>query len=479
MVVSRLKIVSQVGLVHIGFNANAIGCDIDGRPSASVEDWLQRRGRGQRAYPTPQGSRDYQQKIIAAARAELAAKRNPMLVMGCGAGKSYSVCEMAALAHAKGKEVAFVTVRRALVLDLSQTLAKFNVPHSILMDGYDYAGKGSVVASIHTMVARGISLTTDLVVFDEAHLLLSPAFKAVVDRHDHKPRIFLTATPGRSDQQPMSLLADSMLFGPSTQNLIERGFLVPTRLFTAATPDVSKLKMNDSDFNEAQAEALMNRPGLNGHAVKEWKRVGEDRPTVVHCVNVAHSKAMVEKFNKAGISAKHLDSSHSDTERSDTFDELQLNAPPKKDVILLDLAGNAYCRFGMPEDDRDWGLDGNEGPSIKPRPQALSIRRCSKCMFSFRSYQDQCPECGEAYVPTQRKIIERDMQLKEMQLERKRAAIAASQSKMTVDKKLEKLQYIVARGKAAGHKPYAAIMRYKFSTGEEVPREWYKYVFGN
>jgi hypothetical protein len=397
--------------------------------------------------------------------------------MGCGAGKSYSVCEMAALAHAKGKEVAFITVRRALVLDLSQTLTRFNVPHSILMDGYDYAGKGSVVASIHTMVARGISLSTDLVVFDEAHLLLSPAFKAVVDRHDHKPRIFLTATPARADQQPMKLLADSMIFGPSTQNLIERGFLVPTRLFTAATPDVSKLKINDNDFNEAQAEALMNRPGLNGHAVKEWKRVGEDRPTVIHASGVAHSKALVEKFNKAGIKAIHLDSSHSDAERADAFAELQLNAPPKKDVILLDLAGNAYCRFGMPEDDRNWSLDGNEAPSTKPRPAALSIRRCPDCFFSFRSYVDQCPECGKAYVPTQKKIIERDIELKEIQLQKKKARIEAAQSRMTEDQKLDKLKAIIAHGKAAGHKPGAALMRYKFSTGEEVPRQWMSYVF--
>ena len=473
-----VKVVSQVGLVHIGFNANAIGCDIDARVSASESDWLQRRGRGQRAYPTPQGSRDYQQLLIQQARAELAAKRNPMLVMGCGAGKSYSVCEMAALAHAKGKEVAFITVRRALVLDLSQTLTRFNVPHSILMDGYEYAGKGSVVASIHTMVARGISLSTDLVVFDEAHLLLSPAFKAVVDRHNHKPRIFLTATPARADLQPMRLLADSMILGPSTQNLIERGFLVPTRLFTASMPDVSKLKMNDNDFNEAQAEALMNRPGLNGLAVKEWKRVGEDRPTVIHASGVAHSKALVEKFNKAGIKAIHLDSSHSDAERADAFAELQLNAPPKKDVILLDLAGNAYCRFGMPEDDRNWSLDGNEAPSTKPRPAALSIRRCTDCFFSFRSYVDQCPECGKPYVPTQKKIIERDVQLQEVRLQKKKEAISKQQSKMTFEKKLEKLQEIVAKGRAAGHKPYAAMMKYKFSTGEEVPREWYKYVFG-
>lgn len=476
---SLVKVVSQVGLVHIGFNANAIGCDVDARVSCSESDWLQRRGRGQRAYPTPQGSRDYQQKIIAMARAELAAKRNPMLVMGCGAGKSYSVCEMAALAHAKGKEVAFITVRRALVLDLSQTLTRFNVPHSILMDGYDYAGKGSVVASIHTMVARGISLSTDLVVFDEAHLLLSPAFKAVVDRHNHKPRIFLTATPARADLQPMRLLADSMILGPSTQNLIERGFLVPTRLFTAATPDVSKLKMNDNDFNEAQAEALMNRPGLNGHAVKEWKRVGEDRPTVIHASGVAHSKALVEKFNKAGIKAIHLDSSHSDVERADAFAELQLNAPPKKDVILLDLAGNAYCRFGMPEDDREWSLDGNDAPSTRPRQNALSLRRCTDCFFSFRSYVDQCPECGKGYIPTQKKIIERDVQLQEIRLQKKKEAIAKQQGKMTFEKKLEKLQEIVAKGRAAGHKPYAAIMKYKFSTGEEVPREWYKHVFGN
>lgn len=465
----KLRIVSQVGIAHIGFNAPAIGCDIDARPSGSIYDWLQRRGRGQRPHPVPQGTRSYQDKWIADTRAALIAKQTPMMVGPCGAGKSYIACKMAALAQQKGKAIGFVTIRRVLVDDLSSTLSSFGVPHSILMEGRTPSAHRTVVASIHTMASRDSTLDVDAVYFDEAHLLLSPAFRAVVERHRHLPRILMTATPGRSDQQPLRLLADTIVMGPTTQQLIDMGYLVPTRLFAAELPDVTGVDIN----NEEDCAKLMNRPGLNAKAVKQWKLHGEDRPTIVHACNVAHSKSVVEKFLAAGIEARHLDASHSDAERDDTFAELQLNAPAKKDVILLDLAGNAYSRFGLPEDDREWSLDSSEPPSAKPREQALSLRRCPECLAVFRAYTDQCPECGKGYAPTQRRIIERDLELKEIAKKEK----AERQAGMTDDVKLAILKRIVEAGRAKGNKPFAAVFKYKSATGEDLPREWYRHVY--
>ena len=201
--IKMLKIVSQVGLVSIGFDAPFIGCDCDCKPSGSLPDWIQRRGRHKRAFPAPQGDRSYQLDLINRSRESIRASRDPLIVMGCGGGKSYLACLMAKSAHDKGKAIGFLTVRRALVKDLSARLDIFGVPHGIVMDGYTDNLHRTKVVSIHTAAARDITLDVDLLFLDEAHLYLSPAFKAVVDRHAHIARIGLSASPARSDGQPM------------------------------------------------------------------------------------------------------------------------------------------------------------------------------------------------------------------------------------------------------------------------------------
>lgn len=429
-----LKIVSQVGLVQIGFDAPFIGCDCDCKPSGSLSDWVQRRGRHKRAYPTPLGDRDYQFDLINRSRESLRARRNPLICLGCGGGKSYLACLMAQSAHAKGKGIGFLTVRRALVKDLSDRLTDLGVPHGIIMDGYRDNGHRTKVVSIHTAAARDTTLDVDLLFLDEAPLFLAPAFKAVVDRHAHIQRISLSASPARSDGQPMSLLADDLLMGPSTQTMIGRGFLVTTRVFIAGNPEVT---MEDI-ASEDKLAAIMNKPGLNGNIVKQWILRGQSRPTIVHAVNVAHSKAIVDRFLAAGIEAAHIDSESSDSEREAVFARLAKNAPAKQDAILLDFAGNCL-RFGHPDDDQEWSLDSDGSPSLKPNKSALAIRNCKACLFAFRSAIDTCPNCGAAHVPTQKKIIERDLEMTELNRAQKAASIERYASKATDEQKIAKL----------------------------------------
>lgn len=460
-----LKIVSQVGLVSIGFDCAPIGCDIDAKPSGSLTDWVQRRGRHKRAFPTPQGDRSYQLDLINRSRDSIRAGRKPMIVMGCGAGKSHLACLMAQSAHAKGKAIGFLTVRRALVKDLSSRLDRFGVPHGIVMDGYTDNAHRTKVVSIHTAAARDLTLDVDLLFLDEAHLYLSPAFKAVVDRHAHIPRIGLSASPGRSDGQPMRFLADELLLGPSTQDLIDRGFLVTTRVFIAGNPEVT-----DTDLaSEDRCAEIMNKPGLNGNIVKQWIIHGQNRPTIIHAVNVAHSKAIVERFLKAGIEAVHIDADTPDAEREAVFARLAENAPAKQDAILIDCAGNSL-RFGHCDDDPQWSLDSDGTPSVKPRDNALSIRHCKACLFAFKSAIDSCPNCGAKHIPTLKKIIERDMEMTEMKRTQKAAAIDRYASQATDEQKIAKLAEYLQTAQVKNYRKGWAFGRWAAVFKQPVPQ---------
>lgn len=464
----RVQVVVNVSTVYIGADYPALHVDIDMRPTQSLHDWIQRRGRVQRAWPAIQGDRSYQEDLISSFAAELAAKRNPVGVSPCGSGKSWVACRIAQRAHAKGKSIGFVTVRRVLTHDISSRLTAFGVPHGVIMPGYTDNHHRTKVASIHTLASRGITLDVDCLFLDEAPIFLGNEFLEVVKRHAHIPRVMLTAAPVRADGMGLGRIGDSIVMGPTIQELIDKKFLVPTRIFTRDVPDTSSLDVNASgEYNEPQLEALMSRPAIMGNAVKEWLYRANGLPTIVHAVNLAHGAKIVKKFQDAGVNAVLISADTPDAERKRVFDEMCENSPPKKEALLLDLAGNVPERFGAPESDRQWTL-ADIDPK-KPHQAVLAVRRCDKCWFTYSGHTAKCPECGNAHVPAVREIREKAAALVEYRQQQKAAAIDRWASK--VDRHEEFLK-MVEEGRKKGWKPYAAIARYKAIFKEEIKPEW-------
>ncbi len=417
-----LYILSQVNTISLGADIPWAMCDIDAHPSASLGEWLQRRGRVARAWPKVEGDRSYQTQMLDGLRAALRNKQNPFGVSPCGSGKSHLTKLLAHSAHLKGKSIAVITVRRILVFDLSARFTDMGVPHSILMADVPDTGQKTRICSLDTLISRGITLDVDCIVWDEAHLMLSAARKAVVDRHKHIPQVFFSATPIRGDGLGMGRLADVMVHGPSTQFLIDLKFLVPSKVWAPDIPDVSDVDITGDDFNQDQVASVMMKPGIVGNIVKHWLHRANGLPTVAHAVNRAHSELIVKRFMDAGIEALAIDAYTPDDEREEAFHRLKLIARPKEHAILLDFAGNS-SRFGLSSDDRDWSLEDSDGASAKPRQSALAIRRCESCWTVFKASTGTCPGCDFPFVPTQRQVIERQEKLVEFKREQKVAAI--------------------------------------------------------
>lgn len=480
-----LKVVSQVGLVNLGFDCPPISCDIDARPSVSLHDWLQRRGRAARAFPGIKGDRSYQTRLIEGIREAMRAGKTPLVVSPCGSGKSYIAAMMAESAKRKGKSIAFITPRRVLVDDISGRLKNFGVDHGVIMaDRADNQHRTKVV-SIQTLLSRGIKLNVDLIFIDEAHLFLTEERIKFIQEHSHIRRVCLTATPVKTDGTGLNRIADKIVLGPSTQNLIDWGFLVPSKVYAPEMPDISKLRVSGEDLNENEVASVMMAPGIVGNIVKHWLAYGQNRPTIVHACNVAHSKSIVERFNAAGIAAAHIDASSSDRERAEVFERLIVNAPHKKDSVLIDLAGNTSMRFGFPEDDREWTLEDQERAPLSPHAQSLSVRRCPKCWYTFRSSQNACPGCGNRHVPEQRTIRERNEQLVLQRADQRAEAKRSLQEQLEdpqgdESSKLRLQVGIVKRFKAIadkkGYKWGWVQFRYKSLTGHYISNEVKKHA---
>ncbi len=472
-----LKLLVQCSIAEMGVDLPFLQVDIDLRLTRSLPSWIQRRGRVSRSYPTITGDRAYQTRIMDQCRAELAANRNPLVVSPCGSGKGEMEVMIAQACHAKGRSVAIVTPRRLLVSELSSRLTKRNVPHSVCMAGYKDTGERVKVVSIDTAAARNLQFDVSLLMVDECHTFGTQDRLAFIESHARIPRISWTATPQRGDGIGLKCLADSIVMGPTIQELTALGFLVPPTVFSVPQIDTSSIAMSGDDFNQESAAAFMNKPKHIANAIKEYRRLADGLPGIVHCSNTLHAKSVCDRFNAEGIPAAVLTSKSTDDERRDVFERLWMSAVPKTRSLLLDCASNVL-HMGFPDDDREWTLEDQEGVSRQPHNNALSIRHCKNCLFAFKSAIDSCPNCGAKHVPTQKRIIERDLEMAEMKRIKREGAIKKAQARMSEEDKFAKLKGIVADGRAKGWKPAAALIKYKLSVGEPVPSKWMSIVFG-
>lgn len=234
-----------------------------------------------------------------------------MLAAPCGFGKSVVASHIIHSAAAKGNKTLFIVDRICLVEQAAEHLRGMGVHVGILQaDNTCLSVRDEVVvASIHTLASKRHRHVppAKLIVIDEAHIL-HKAHIDLMNRWNNVPVIGMSATPLRND---LGKYFTNLVRGPSIQWLIDNGFLTPVRAF-CPSPDVldeaiGGVKIRSGDFAEGDLAKAMNSRELVGDIVETWKQRGEGRPTLCFAVDIAHSKAIVEEFFMAGVSAAHMD----------------------------------------------------------------------------------------------------------------------------------------------------------------------------
>jgi DNA repair protein RadD len=393
--------------------------------------------------------------------------RRILLVSSTGSGKGTICADMIHTAEKRGKRMGFIVHRREIVKDQSRRLYRLGVEHGIIM-GDDPRAKPHLsthVASVATLRRREIP-KWDLVFIDEAHVGL-PGYVEIINRMDNPIVIGMTATPVLLNGGGMNQLFQVMVRCPDTPELIERGFLAPPRVFAprGGQIDVSDVKVTAGEFNQKQLAVAVDRPSITGDIVKHWLDLGGGRSTIGFAVNVEHSKHLAEQFCAAGIRAMHVDADTPDMERDrawaglasgqikvvfnvdiagigwdvpcvsceidaqptmslarciQKFGRVLRTHPGKDTAVILDHAGNAH-RHGLPDEPRDWTLEGRKHKSGETLDRSLSLRTCKRCWGVFSARLDVCPhelpdgrKCLTQYVTEKVEISERAGELEEV-----------------------------------------------------------------
>lgn len=386
--------------------------------------------------------RPYQQRGIQELRtAAQAGRRRLLFVLPTGGGKTLTASAIIRSATDLGRRVLFVVHLRELVDQTVRALERVGVTDVGVMRGDDGRTNPEAavqVASIQTLARRQMP-AADIVILDEAHRSLASSYDRIFALDALV--IGLTATPCRGDGQGLGRRYEQLIVGATYSELMADGFIAEPRVIAPRTPpDLGAVRKIGGDWDEGALSAVMGK--LAGDIVPTWQKYAEGRTTVVFACGIDHSMDIVQRFQRAGVRAAHLDGGTPAAERTDLvarvrsgglqvlsncavltegFDAPEIRcaiiARPTLSLILhmqtagralragavqpliLDHADNVR-RHGLPHEDRLWSLEGQQG-----RPKVRrDTKLCAFCYAYIPLRAEACPYCGEAVVVREREL---------------------------------------------------------------------------
>lgn len=424
--------------------------------------------------------RPYQSAGIQALRqAFKSGKKAVLYACATGSGKTVIFSSVAESASQRGKRVYILVHRQELLLQSSRHLATLGIRHGCISPGHSMTRDPIQVASVQTLVRRLDKYPQpDLVIIDEAHHSVAGSWKKIITHWPEALLLGVTATPTRLDGAGLGVhsggVFDHLEIGPPINYLIEHGFLSrPVVYAPTGDLDLTGMRTRAGDFEKEELEKRIDRPSITGCAVSHYRKLAYRVPAIAFCCSIQHARNVAAEFRAAGYRAACIDGTMTDSDRKKAIDDLGTGKidvltsceivsegtdipvvgcaillrptmseglflqqagralrpyPGKKETIILDHAGNCL-RHGLPDDNREWSLDGEKRKKKKSDEPDIVIRRCPEC-FGVHRPSPKCPLCGYIYGTKPREIELQPGELKKITEIEKQAIQRSRRSKI-------------------------------------------------
>lgn len=386
--------------------------------------------------------RDYQQDLINRTRTAMTSYRNVLLQSATGSGKTALTVFMMKTAADRGKTAMFIVHQTELLKQTSAALWRQQLEHGMICPGKKKSRLPVQVASVQTLVRRLEQHDApDLIIIDEAHRAAAATYQRVIEAYPRARVIGLTATPARTDGRGLDDLFETIIEGPSMRDLIDRGFLCDYDLIAPPiNVDMSAVRTKMGDFDKKQTEEAMDKPTITGDAVAHYKKFAAGKRCVVMCVSVKHATHVAEQYVANGIRAEVIEGTLTEKDREGMIERFRTGetkvvcsialltegvdipaievvqwlrptqslivwlqgigrglrpSPGKERLLILDHVAN-WHRHGIPDQDREWKLEGREKGKRKKKDEdeAPPVQQCQECYHVFAKGPTHCPACG-------------------------------------------------------------------------------------
>ena len=412
-----------------------------------------------------------QQLLVQRLRYSLQDNQSVLACCPTGFGKTVVASHMAMSADSRGKRVVFGCHRREIATQTAATFDRFGIRYGYIAAGMPADPFARVhIASADTLRNRRHHLKCDLFVPDEAHLWASDTRGGLISQaKQHGAKVVgLTATPERLDGRPLDMFED-MVCGPSVAELMDAGSLSRYRAFAPVRHDLSGVRTARGDYETAGLTDALDKPSVVGDAVAEYRKRADGLRCIAFAFSRQHGAHVTQAFLDAGVHAVYMDGETSASERRERIaafadkggvlvniqlatEGFDLSAQVGRDVpveavslqrptqslalamqmmgralrpklspaIILDHA-NVISTHGLPDDDREWSLEGRKRGPAKPGVGTIAIRTCTTCFGVFRP-APVCPLCHAAVEGGSRQVEMVEGELDEVDAEAVRRA---------------------------------------------------------
>lgn len=422
--------------------------------------------------------RPYQVRAIEDTRKAFAeGNKRVVLVSPTGSGKTVIGIEIIKQALARGRRCLWIAHRRELVYQAARRMTQ---DVAILMSGERVEAHDITVASVQTIVARGITALppADLVVLDECHHAVAESFAIVLAQYADAWVLGLTATPERADKVGLWNSFEALVNGPKMSELVNDGHLVPSRVIAPNT----------------------SRDWLAQDTVGSWLQWAKDKRGFIFSRSVDASQAVTRGLHAHGIRVAHISAETPKKERDKIINEFRngetdvlcnvdvltegFDAPEaeaclvarkmghrstwlqtvgrvlrpdgrKTHGLIIDPTGNVH-RHGLPEADRTWTLEGGRLRASDDAP----IYVCRACGSAYRASAAKCPFCGE---PRQ---MEEPVKKEHSVVPALMAEVRPLLPNATRDRKRATLERLRRIARKRGYRPGWVYYKYKATYGE-------------
>lgn len=187
----------------------------------------------------------------------------------------------------------------------------------LLTGGHEPERRDHLFATIDSLTSRDLVATVGAahwhtVVVDECHRLAADRFDAFVKAVRPRVLLGLTATPERSDGQPITPYFDARPDGSPAVELrlwhaLDLQLLAPFEYYACDdATDFSSVPWDRPGEREAVDNLVTGNDVRARLVVNEWRRLASDASrsrALVFCVSVAHAEFMTDWLNRSGLPA--------------------------------------------------------------------------------------------------------------------------------------------------------------------------------
>lgn len=256
-----------------------------------------------------------------------AGNKNVILCIATAGGKTACAMEMIRRSLINGKKCLFLSDRNLLIKQFAAEADDWSIEYGkITANGFSNRHAPFQIASKDTFASyylrRKIAELPhfDFVSVDEVHRAGAVTWKKVLAAYPKAFKVGLTATPVRPDGHDLAPEWQALVCPVQPSQLLAEGFLVPAECYAPTFPDLTGVRRDgDGDYNKKDLERVMNRNNMVGDAFTWWKRLGQDRQTIVYGVGINHCIALRDEYLKAGVKAVHVNGTSTEEELEDAF----------------------------------------------------------------------------------------------------------------------------------------------------------------